>query len=703
MARFNNSRPPMKLLTPVVLQAALALAVLILIQAGYVWHTTRQGIADRLKEHERAFAPVLSEALWNMDPRSQKAIAEGISTLPSVSGVQIYNPDTGRLLASAGVTPVGTAETISGSTVQRTFFVNYIHDTGTDHVGRVVLYGDSSELAAAARRAVVLSSVSLLLFLALLYLILRRHLTRHYRQPLARLSASLATPDGSPLPLEKALPAIEAPELRGTDPLFRVLTDSLGSFFRKISQEREQQVQGETALRSKITELEQSVEKLQQKFQDSAAETEIMEEALQTERSLRQALLDSRAAGTAVLDRTGNYSQAGGTMSVMLGYSSAEIVRMGPMEITHPEDRSDSARQLKALLDGTVEGYRLEKRFLCRDGSDFWADTTVTAVPDESGGIAGAVEVIIDTTLRRQLEADLRLSEAGYLLLAENTDEIVWTADNEFRFTYVSPSVQRMLGVYPEEALALPPETFLPAEVVSCLREGCRKEPAYLGKGGSRGFPMELPRMGGGTVAAEVFLRRRYDREGLPDGFVGVVRDVSEHRAMRERLEKLAALDELTGLSNRGHFLEQFRREIARCARHNCETTLLLADLENFKKINDTYGHVAGDRLLRAVSSVFTETLRTIDVIGRIGDAEFAILLPETAVPEALIAAERLKSNFDALEVNCKEGFIQFAVNIGITGVHGDDDLESLLRRASAIVDEAKRNGGLSIFPVPEQ
>ncbi|WP_045860242.1 GGDEF domain-containing protein [Teredinibacter purpureus] len=119
--------------------------------------------------------------------------------------------------------------------------------------------------------------------------------------------------------------------------------------------------------------------------------------------------------------------------------------------------------------------------------------------------------------------------------------------------------------------------------------------------------------------------------------------EVTTLRATVTRLEQEAHTDSLTGLYNNRHFQQVLRQEIERTQRTGQPTTLILVDLDHFKKINDTWGHVAGDKVLQKIASIFTESLRKLDIPCRYGGEEFAILLPSTPILVAVQVAERLR------------------------------------------------------------
>ncbi len=169
--------------------------------------------------------------------------------------------------------------------------------------------------------------------------------------------------------------------------------------------------------------------------------------------------------------------------------------------------------------------------------------------------------------------------------------------------------------------------------------------------------------------------------------------DITERREMEEKLRQLAHHDELTGLHNRRAFLEHLQEEIARAERYGNPLSLLFMDLDHFKKVNDRYGHDAGDEVLKAAAAEMREMLRETDFCGRMGGEEFAILLPETDGDGALNTAERLRGKISRTVVENEAGKISTTISIGIARKKEGERPDSLLKRADKALYAAKEAG----------
>jgi diguanylate cyclase (GGDEF)-like protein len=162
---------------------------------------------------------------------------------------------------------------------------------------------------------------------------------------------------------------------------------------------------------------------------------------------------------------------------------------------------------------------------------------------------------------------------------------------------------------------------------------------------------------------------------GILKSFASLVVDELELRRIAER-------DYLTHALTRRGFLEQVKKEIARCHRHKRESALLLMDIDHFKAVNDGYGHPAGDEVLKAVSAACIQNLRENDVFGRLGGEEFGILLTETDALGGLDAAEKLRGAIEQLRIDVAGG-------ICVTSSFGLASLTSLVSQPEAWIAEA--------------
>ena len=170
-------------------------------------------------------------------------------------------------------------------------------------------------------------------------------------------------------------------------------------------------------------------------------------------------------------------------------------------------------------------------------------------------------------------------------------------------------------------------------------------------------------------------------------------RMAGELTEMQQKLEILAAKDSLTGFNNNRTFREIGQKEMDRARRFNHPLSLLMIDVDNFKDINDTYGHVAGDRVLEVLARRIESLCRSVDIAGRMGGDEFVLLLPETSARQAVAVAERLQAKLLAEPIEWDGKPIPVTISVGTAELDLADEFNMLLKRADDAMYEAKRTG----------
>lgn len=180
------------------------------------------------------------------------------------------------------------------------------------------------------------------------------------------------------------------------------------------------------------------------------------------------------------------------------------------------------------------------------------------------------------------------------------------------------------------------------------------------------------------------------DNNGNISSFVSTGKDVTERMLLEEKLEKLAATDKLTNIPNRLKFDEVLRYSVDRAKRYKVSLSVVLFDIDFFKKVNDTYGHLCGDIVLKMIAKIGKDAIRESDLIARWGGEEFIILLPDIQDSEAYVLAERLRHS---IESYIFEEVGQVTVSFGVTKFTENDSSESFINRADNALYLAKENG----------
>jgi diguanylate cyclase (GGDEF)-like protein/PAS domain S-box-containing protein len=290
-------------------------------------------------------------------------------------------------------------------------------------------------------------------------------------------------------------------------------------------------------------------------------------------------------------------------------------------------------------------------------------------------------------------EVHRRTSEARFGSLVQHSSDLITVLDSGGIVEYQSPSIERVLGYEADQVIGTPFDRLVePADrprLLRLLADG----PAH---GGDEAQVLEcaLRHRDGSVRQFEILYTNLLDDEHV-HGIVLNGRDVSERKAFEEQLAHQAFHDPVTGLANRALFAERVRHAVARARREHRAIAVIFLDLDDFKTINDSLGHAAGDEVLTEVAKRLDASIRASDTAARFGGDEFAVLLEETEGPQsAADAAERiLESLTTPLVIEHKELVVR--ASLGISVVEGDKaaDAEELIRNADAAMYIAKRDG----------
>jgi diguanylate cyclase (GGDEF)-like protein/PAS domain S-box-containing protein len=400
----------------------------------------------------------------------------------------------------------------------------------------------------------------------------------------------------------------------------------------------------------------------------------------------------------------------------MLGHSVDECMAHTnfPTDFVHPDDRTAAEFQLRQALRGTSgQGYAFR---ICRkDGEHFWASLNWQPIHDYSGvyqGIRASIHSIDDLKATeanlRQALSELRTAESLQgkyleeteqerarlvsLLSAMNLGILFVAADG--RVLYHNPGFNRMWLI--EEGTGL---IGLPVHEVLAQSASTLARPDHF----SRHLLSVLEthelsdsyeiQMTDGRVITEVDYPVR-NREGHFIGHLWVYEDVTHERQTAEQLVYLAERDALTGLYNRHRFQQELARTMQESSRHQLRCAVMFFDLDEFKTINDSYGHRAGDALLIRVAGEIGALVRREEVLARLGGDEFAILLPAVQGNEAEVLADRVVHAIGQIPFRFEGHKLRLTTSLGIAyyPVHAAD-ADELVARADLAMYQAKDAG----------
>jgi diguanylate cyclase (GGDEF)-like protein/PAS domain S-box-containing protein len=374
----------------------------------------------------------------------------------------------------------------------------------------------------------------------------------------------------------------------------------------------------------------------------------------------------------------------------VLGISPEEwIATAGIYErCIHPDDREWVLEAKRAAYE-SGDRLRLEYRMIAAGGRHVWVEDQSARVETESDA-AFRQGFVLDITERRQAEDALRQAETRFRTLVEQLPLAVYIdrADHESSNVYTSPQIESMLGYTAEEWVADP------SLFVAVLHPDDR-EPVLAAHAATHatGEPLQLDyRMidrDGRVVWVHDEARLIVDPAGGEPMLQGCLLDITARREAEELLRHQAFHDPLTGLANRALFTDRVQHALVVGGEAGREAAVLFVDLDDFKAVNDSLGHVAGDDLLRVVGLRLRDAVSAGHTVARLGGDEFAVLVEDADVTGAAGLAERLGEVLASpFELGGREVFVTASVGIAIGG-----EAEELLRSADVAMYRAKARG----------
>ncbi len=312
---------------------------------------------------------------------------------------------------------------------------------------------------------------------------------------------------------------------------------------------------------------------------------------------------------------------------------------------------------------------------------------------DDNGELLRRFGTVLDITDRKQAEEALRRSEERFRSLVQNSLDMITVINANGTILYHSPSVETVMGYKPEKSIGnnyLETSSIHPGDLAHV-----KESFAYLAENPGQNYSMQLrvQHADGSWRTIEATAKNIIDDPSV-GGIVINSRDITERKAFEKQLEHQAFHDDLTGLPNRALLTDRLEHALARADRHQESVAILFLDLDNFKVVNDSLGHNAGDELLFAVAERLQECLRPADTAARLSGDEFVVLIEDVAEEsEATGLAERLDRHLQApFELGDQDVYVTPSIGIAL-GTSSDDLSDDLLRKADIAMYRAKSRG----------
>lgn len=395
----------------------------------------------------------------------------------------------------------------------------------------------------------------------------------------------------------------------------------------------------------------------------------------------------------------GKFTYVNQVFQQLTGYREEELLGSEARLLVHPEDRDPVRRKAIGMLKGQ-ETTPYEFRTIRKDGRLSWNIESVWSIKHREGKLV--IGNFLDVTPLKTAEQALKQSEERYRTIIENIEDGYYETDLTGRFTFCNDSLLRILGYDREEILDF---DFRKYTHQDNQRDIFRKFRAVYETGRpDRSIEWPVLRKDGRTAFTEISASLRRDASGAPIGFRGIIRDTTERREKEQAIKQLVYYDPLTGLPNRRLFDDRFNLAMANIVRHKLRMAVMMTDLDNFKRINDTLGHDMGDLLLKILGQRLFDLLRKGDTVARMGGDEFILLLPEidNRKDAAIVARKILQEIRRPFLLGENTEYISTSIGISLYPEHGAE-VNSLMKYADLAMYKAKKTGKnrYLFFPLP--
>lgn len=450
-------------------------------------------------------------------------------------------------------------------------------------------------------------------------------------------------------------------------------------------------------------------------IQRDITERKLAEQALRSAEANFRSIFENATVGIYQSTLDGRFLRVNQVMAHIFGYNSPQemvddIISIEKQYYVDPADR----REFTRLMIEHGQAHEFNSMNYRKDGSHIHVQESARAVKDQHGNIQYYEGFVTDITARKHAEESLRESESRFRYMADTTPVMVWMADADAMCNYFNKrwldftgrTMEQesgygwMDGVHPDD------------------REHCVD--IYTNAvNARREFKMEF-RLRSADDRYRWLLDHgvpRFSMDGEFFGFIGSCFDISDLKQAEEELSRanasltiahrdleksllheqvLARTDGLTGLYNYRYFFELASYEFEASNRYQRPLSIIIFDTDHLKQVNDTLGHLAGDRMLITVAQTASSQIRSVDSLARYGGDEFVILLPQTTEQMAFSIAERIRENVAALRMETEKGPLSVTLSLGVAGMSRDpvdESIEQVVQRADQALYAAKQAG----------
>ena len=386
-----------------------------------------------------------------------------------------------------------------------------------------------------------------------------------------------------------------------------------------------------------------------------------MSENLKTWEMILQQVIDTIPSRIFWKDKNFKYLGCNKSFAEHFQYSKEDIIGKDDHEMGWVmEEYADLFRRDDEFVIGTGESkLNFEDKSISITGESIWVNTSKIPLYDSDNNIYGLLGISDDITVKKEIEVDLQLAKLRHEQLAKKSSSVVWEVDIDGLFTYISPVAEEVFGYSPEEIIN---EMHIYNSFNIENKDSYKKMILSMIKNKETIDGIEIKYKNKNNEDVWVLTNGLPVKDKMDQLLVyrGMFNDITYLKKIEEEIMDLSFRDSLTGLNNRRFFVEELRRLDTK---RNLPLTAVMIDVDGLKLVNDTFGHDAGDLLLKKTADILVKECRADDIISRLGGDEFIILLPKTSSEEAKVIVERIHKQVRKERIEAVNLSISYGIN----------------------------------------
>lgn len=434
-------------------------------------------------------------------------------------------------------------------------------------------------------------------------------------------------------------------------------------------------------------------------FSEEISRFKHIEESLRDSEQRFRATFEQAAVGLALVAPDGQWLRVNSKLCEIVGYSKDELLASSFQNITFIDDLHADMVYVQQMLAGEIQTYSLEKRYIRKGGDLIWINLTVALVRKTDGAPDYFISVVENVQARKLAKLDLD----RYKAIIEFSDDAIISKTLAGIITSWNKGAEKIFGYSAEEAIGQSMLMLIPDDR---LDEEARILESIAQSKTIEHFDTKRIRKNGQLFHASIAISPILDITGKPIGASKIARDITRNKRAEEEIQHLAFYDPLTKLPNRRLLQDRLRQVLAISDRSKQRCAILLIDLDHFKNINDSLGHLMGDMLLVQVAQRLKASLRESDSVARIGGDEFVVLVenlsedPMDAASQVRVIGGKIVTQLN-ISFQLGEHKYHNTASIGVA-MNNDQtlDFEMLFKQADIAMYQAKKAGrnALSFF-----